>query len=175
MDSWLIIVLLIAIALFIVAVVENRKMSYRPYPGGVYGEGNGKYQYKGRGYKKESVAELLSRIDWLAANSSNKSVYTTAYIMAFPISLAVLVLLYAYNKYCMSAIEYILILIVIYTVIFSITNLIDFHNDRYSIYYIRNNIKYIADKLDVDIDEPKHPHPKSCVPHRTIIKDTISY
>ena len=175
MNTWLVLVLIIAAAIFVVAILDNRTTSYCPYSGGECYDGNGKYLYKGRGYKKESVEELLSRIDWLAKNSKNKLVFTSSYIIAFPISLAILIVLYGYNGYCLSAIEYIMILMIVFIVVFSTANLFDFHNERYSAYYIRKNVEYIADKLNVDINTPNRPHHKSCVPHRTKVRDKLSY
>jgi hypothetical protein len=137
-------------------------------------DGNGCYQYKGRGEKNERVEILLSRIDWLAKNSSNKSLYTTSYIISYAIMLAVSVILYAYSNYIVSPWELILFLFSSFIITFSILNLFSFHTDRYNDYYIRENIRYISNQLQIPIFEPPLPSSHSSIPHRTQVQDVLS-
>ena len=137
-------------------------------------DGNGRYQYKGRGYKKESVEVLLSRIDWLAKNSTNTTLYSTAYIIAFPITLAVIVILFAFTSYIISPWEIVLILFSSFIISFSILNLFYFHTDRYPNYYIRKNIDYIRRQLSLEKTEPPKPSPYSKTPFRTKIQDVLT-
>jgi hypothetical protein len=174
MDIWLITVLIIATVIFVLMIIENATIGRCPYTGGKCFDGNGKYQYKGRGCSDEDVSTLLSRIDWLAKNSSNKPLYTSSYIIAYALSLGVLLLLYASSCYTMDGWEYILILISSFVIVFSITNLINFHTDRYPIFYIRNNIDYIADKLNLKIKDPGRPCKDTYVPHRTKVRDKLN-
>lgn len=136
-------------------------------------DGNGKYQYKGRGEERESVEVLLSRIDWLAKNAANTSFYTISYIIAYAIVLAVGFILYGYAKYLISPWEMILVLFSSYIICFSILNLFNFHTDKYPNYYIRKNINYIAERFNIPISEPPNPVKKG-VPHRTEIQDVLS-
>lgn len=137
-------------------------------------DGNGCYQYKGRGDEKENVAILLSRIDWLAKNSGNGSLYTTAYIISYAILLAVIFVLYAYSKYLMSVFEMILIVASSFIIVFSILNLFSFHTDKYPNYYIRNNIKILAERFQIPIADPPLPHLSTKIPHRTTVQDILS-
>jgi hypothetical protein len=157
-------------------IEENASSGRCPYEGGECYDGNGKYQYKGRGCKDESVSILLSRIDWLAKNNNNKPLYTTSYIIAYALVLGIVVVMYATSQYILSVWEYIILLLVSYIITFSISNLIGFHTDRYPIYYIRNNIGYIANKLKLEINEdPGHPCDDAKVPYRTFVQDKLRY
>lgn len=174
MDIPMITVFILSTIIFFFVISENVSISQCPYKNGKCYDGNGRYQYKGRGDETESVKILLSRIDWLAKNSVNKPLYTTSYIIAYVLVLGILVVLYATSEYILNAWEYIILLIVAYIITFSITNLIAFHADRYSTYYIRNNVDYIADKLNLKLKEdPGHPSKYSKLPHRTYIQDKI--
>lgn len=176
MDTTLIIVFILATVIFFLMTSENVSINQCPYPNGKCYDGNGKYQYKGRGSEKESIQVLLSRIDWLAKNNLNKPIYITSYIISYLLILGVMVVMYATSKYILNAWEYVILLIVAFIITFSITNLIGFHSDRYPSYYIRNNISYIADKLSLKIkDNPGNPSNCTKIPHRTYIQDKLCY
>jgi hypothetical protein len=172
MEIW--IFLLLFTVLFIISIVEDAKINRCPYKGGECFDGNGKFQYKGRGYKDESVDRLLNRIDWLAKNSNNKPLYTTSYIIAYVLSLAVLMILYASGRYLLNVWEYILIIIISFVIVFSLINLSLFHTDKYPQYYIRQNIRYISKQLNIKEKDPGYPSYKSKVPHRTKIDDILN-
>ncbi len=175
MDIWLISVLILATVIFVLIIFENATISRCPYNGGKCFDGNGMYQYKGRGCDHETVHKLLGRIDWLVKNSKNKPLYTSSYIVAYVLTLGILIILYATSYYILSVWEYIIILLAAFVIVFSITNLIDFHTDRYPQYYIRTNVGYIADKLNIDIKDPGKPCHKTYVPYRTKIRDKLNY
>ena len=142
--------------------------------GGKCFDGNGKYQYKGRGYRKESIEVLLSRIDWLAKNSCNDPIYTTSYIIAFLITLAVFVVVYAFTRHVLSVWEIIIILFSAFIICFSVMNLFDFHSQKYRSYYIRKNIDYITRHLKVCLNEAPNPSSKSKMPFRTKVHDVLT-
>lgn len=176
MDTSLIIVFIVATLIFFIMIGENASIGRCPYDGGECYDGNGKYQYKGRGCKDESVDVLLNRIDWIAKNSLNKPLYTTSYIIAYVLVLGIMIVFYGISEYVLSVWEYVILLIISYIITFSITNLIVFHTDRYPIYYIRNNIGYIGKKLKIELDnDPGHPCDDAKVPHRTYIQDKLNY
>jgi len=175
MDLIFITIFILFSILFFIMISDNANINRCPYEGGKCYDGNGKYQYKGRGCKDEPVSTLINRIDWLAKNSYNKPLYSVAYIIAYVLALAVLVVLYATSCYVLSVWEYIIILLVAYIITFSLINLIGFHADRYPLYYIRNNISYIADKMNIDLKEPPHPCDDTKVPFRTYVRDKIRY
>lgn len=174
MDRWLIAALIISTLIFYFVIMEHGANDRCPYEGGKCFDGNGRYQYKGRGSKKESVSVLLNRIDWLAKNANNKPVYTSSYIIAYALSLGVLVTLYATSCYVMNVWEYVIVLLASFIITFSITNLINFHSDRYPTYYVRKNIEYVADKLHFEVETPPKPRKETYVPHRTKIRDQLS-
>ena len=136
-------------------------------------DGNGCYQYKGRGDEKEDVSVLLSRIDWLAKNSVNGSLYTTAYIISYAILLAVIFVLYAYSRYMISVFEMALIVASSFIIVFSILNLFSFHTDKYPNYYIRKNINILAERFQIPISDPPLPTFNK-LPHRTQVQDILS-
>ena len=175
MDCWLIGALIVTTLIFYFVMMEQASIDRCPYEGGKCFDGNGKYQYKGRGSKNESVSQLLGRIDWLAKNSVNKPIYPTSYIVAYALTVGVLIFLYATSCYVMSVWEYIIILLVSFVIVFSITNLLGFHSDRYPVYYVRENIGYISEKLNIKVKNPGEPHPKTSVPHRTKLRDKLKY
>ena len=136
-------------------------------------DGNGKYQYKGRGDQNENIDVLLSRIDWLAKNSVNTSLYTISYITSYGIMLAVIFILYAHSKYFLSPWEIILTLFSSFIVCFSILNLFQFHTDRFPNYYIRKNIDYISKNFNIPIFDPPNPIEKE-VHKRTEVQDVLT-
>ena len=136
-------------------------------------DGNGYTQYKGRGDENEDIHVLLSRIDWLAKNSTNTSFYTVAYLIAYATVLSVTFILYAYSEYIISPWEMILVLFASYIVTFSILNLFQFHSEKYPNYYIRKNIDYISQRYNINIKEPPLPV-KNKLPHRTKVQDVLS-
>lgn len=176
MDISLIVIFILATFIFFIMISKNTSIDKCPYNGGKCYDGNGKYQYKGRGCEKESIQKLLSRTDWVAKNTFNKNIYTISYILAYILILGVMIVLYAVSEYVLSVWEYIILLLVSYIITFSITNLIRFHTDRYPIYYIRNNIGYIANKLQIKLDKnPGKPSDDEKVPHRTYVQDKLKY
>ncbi len=169
---WNVIVFILITILFFVVVNINKNVSRCNETDGTCFDGNGRFQYKGRGEDNEDVSILLSRIDWLAKNSSNGSLYTTSYIVAYGVLLAVIFVLYAYSRYLISVFEMVLILASTFIVVFSILNLFSFHTDKYPNYYIRKNIDILSKRFNLDISDP--PPPISSVPHRTQVQDILS-
>ena len=165
-------IILTAIFFFVIGWKTSQSRC-SPFDGKCY-DGNGKHQYKGRGHKDESLKVLLSRIDWLAKESGNHSLYLTSYIKAFAITLAVVFIIYAISSYIVSVWEIVIILFAAFIICFSITNLFDFHTDRYVNYYIRQNIEYIKKKYKLKIKEAPNPSKKSSLPFRTKIQDILS-
>ena len=137
-------------------------------------DGNGCYQYKGRGDEGEDVAVLLSRIDWLAKNACNGSLYTTAYIISYVILLSIIFILYAYSKYLISVFEMSLLIASSFIIVFSILNLFSFHTDKYPNYYIRKNIEILSERFQIPIHDPPPPKEKDKLPHRTAVQDILS-
>ena len=173
MDYWLVTVVALSTIIFYFVMMDHAEIDRCPYSGGKCFDGNGKYQYKGRGCERESVSRLLSRVDWLAKNSTNKPIYTTSYIIAYALVLGVLITLYATSCYVLNAWEYIIILLASFIIVFSITNLINFHSDRYPTYYIRENISLISNKLNIEISDPPKPCKDTYVPHSTKLRDRL--
>ena len=170
---WSLFIFIIFTAIFFFVIVYKTNQSRCCPMGGRCYDGNGKYQYKGRGYKKESIETLLSRIDWLAKNSVNDALYTTSYIIAFAITLAVFFILYAFSSYIASVWEIVIILFAAFVICFSVMNLFTFHTDRYRNYYIRKNIDYISRRLRTKVKEPPNPSHKSHMPFRTKVHDVL--
>ena len=171
---WSIFIFIVFTALFFLVIVYKTNNSRcNPIDKKCY-DGNGKYQYKGRGHKDENIDILLSRIDWLAKNSVNDDLYTTSYIIAFAITLAVFVIAYAFNNHICSVWEIVIILFSAFIICFSIMNLFDFHTNRYRNYYIRKNIEYISHRNNNRIREPPNPTHKSQLPFRTKVRDVLT-
>ena len=138
-------------------------------------DGNGEYQYLGRGSMDEDIPILLDRIDWLAKNNSEKSLYTTSFIVTLPILISTILTVYSYSSYFLSEYEIILIVLSTFISVFSILNLLQFHTDRYSDYYIRNNINLIRKKYNLSMKEDKLKNNiVTSLPHRTEIQDVLS-
>ena len=165
--------ILLTILFFIVIGINKNVSRCNENSGESCFDGNGCYQYKGRGDEKEDVAVLLSRIDWLAKNACNGSLYTTAYIISYAILLAVIFVLYAYSQYLISVFEMTLIIASSFIIVFSILNLFSFHTDKYPNYYIRKNIQILSERFQIPIHEPPHPTLNK-LPHRTEVQDILS-
>ena len=170
-DSLLIFILFTVIFFYVIGI--NAHNSRCNEENDINSDGNGKYQYKGRGKKCETIDVLLSRIDWLAKNSENYSPYDTSYIMSYAILLAVIFVLYAYSQYIISPWEMILILFSSFIIVFSILNLFQFHTDKYPNYYIRKNIDYISRNYNIPIYEPPAPLDTK-IAHRTKVQDVLN-
>lgn len=170
---WSLFIFIIFTAIFFFVIVYKTNQSRCSPMGGNCYDGNGKYQYKGRGYKDENVDVLLSRIDWLAKKSVNDALYTTSYIISFAITLSVFFILYAFSSYVLSPWEIVIVLFSAFIISFSVMNLFDFHTNRYRNYYTRKNIEYISKLLRIDVKEPPNPSHKSHLPFRTKIHDVL--
>jgi hypothetical protein len=168
-----ILIFILLTILFFIVIGINKNVSRCNETGKGCFDGNGRFQYKGRGDEKEDVSILLSRIDWLVKNGCNGSLYTTAYIISYAILLAVIFVLYAYSKYLISVFEMVLIIASSFIIVFSILNLFSFHTDKYPNYYIRNNIKILSERFHIPIIEPPIPI-TSKLPHRTEVQDILS-
>ena len=166
-------VLILFTIIFFYVIGINVETTRSHKEGGESYDGNGYYQYKGRGERNENIDILLSRIDWLAKNANNTSFYTVAYLISYAILLAVIFVVYAYSRRLTSPWEMILILFSSYIVTFSILNLFQFHTDKYPQYYIRKNLDYIAKRFGIKLNEPPDPI-KHGVPHRTEIQDVLT-
>lgn len=135
-------------------------------------DGNGKYQYGGRGSEDEDVATLLQRIDWIAKNSTH-SIYITSYLISFIILIATIFILMS-QEYLLSLYEMILILASAYIVSFSILNLFAFHSDKYPNYYIRKNVEYLRKQLNLSpIENFLEKTTTEPLPHRTFVDDVL--
>lgn len=174
MDLGLIVVLIFATIIFVWMMIENANIS-RCAPNGKCFDGNGIYQYKGRGYKTEDPEKLLNRVDWLAKHMNCTPLYSSSYIIAYALALGVLFILYASSYYILTPFEYIIILITAFVIAFSITNLLNFHANIYPAYYIRTNVDYIRDKLKYKQKDPGNPNKNSRTCHRVEIKDKLKY
>lgn len=161
--------------IFILVISENVSITRCPYEGGECFDGNGKYQYKGRGCKDESVSILLNRVDWTVKNYENNPLYTTAYIISYAVLIGIIFILYACSKYIVSAWEMMILLLGTFVIVFSITNLFNFHTNRYPLYYMRKNLKHISHQLSIKLSEPPQPCDKTYVPHRTKVRDSLNY
>lgn len=137
-------------------------------------DGNGKYQYKGRGSDNESIEILLQRISWSAKNGVNNFIFSKSYLISYCSTLGIFLILYCLSKHIPTVYEFILFLLLIFVVTYSITGLFGFHTDRYPFYYIRNNTKRIQSKMGYIEKEPPNPQSNSKIPHRTIIRDVLN-
>ena len=161
--------------LFFLAIAFNAEETRCPYDGAEKCfDGNGKYQWKGRGSNDEDVETLLQRIKWLGKNSVNSQLYSTSFIVAYPILLSIIIIFYAYSQYILNVWEMIIVLFAAFIITFSILNLFSFHTDRYPSYYIRENIYLISKKLRIKLKDPPEPSDKSFVPHRTQVRDRLN-
>jgi hypothetical protein len=164
-------ILLTAIFVFVIIYKGNKSRTNR-YSNENF-DGNGEFHYRGRGCKRENVETLLRRIDWLAKNSINDSLYTTSYLIAFIITLGFFFIVYAFYNLILSPWIIITSLFVSFVVCFSVMNLFDFHTNRYRNYYIRKNLDYIYKKLKINRKDPPLPSSKSKMPFRTKVQDVL--
>lgn len=134
-------------------------------------DGNGENQYLGRGHSNETVENLLNRIDWTAKHANTEN-YTKSFIVSYCVFLCIFFILAIAKNIILKFSEMGIIFASIYIVVFSISNLFGFHTDRYSSYYIRQNIEYIQQKLLYKNNIPETPLQHN-IPHRTLIDEVL--
>lgn len=166
-------VFIILTVLFVIAIKYVQTQGRCPNKDEPCFDGNGTKQWKGRGWYTDNVETLLQRIDWLAKNGQKETSYVMSYVLAYLVSIAIMLVLYGYNGYIPCWSELVVIVLVAYLVLFSVDNLFNFHTDRYPYYYIRENTNLIQDQLGYYKGCPHRPHKHSKVPHRTIVRDIL--
>lgn len=126
----------------------------------IYGEkeikgGNGLMHYKGRGDRGESIDQLLNRIYWVADSDSKNNKWKRAVIVSFVSTIIILLLFFSKVP---GNIEVLLLFIIIFVVTIALFGFFRFHSDRFSAYYIRENINRIKEKLELKkYEEPEEP------------------
>ncbi len=165
--------------LFFICIYKNKRFTrcnkYTDYKEFQESDGNGENQYLGRGSPDESVSELLNRIDWTAKHSNVEN-YSKSYITSYCISLAVFFILWITQNSFPNLSEILLVFITSYIVTFSINNLFGFHTDKYSSYYIRQNVEYLKKVLNTNtqsLNELLELPKTQTIPHRTLIDDVL--
>lgn len=174
LDKSCILVIVIASILFLYTI-SYKKSGTRSNPDDVESyDGNGVYQYKGRGSDSETIEVLLQRISWAASNGPKKYIFSMAYIIAFVSTIAVFLLLYSCGRNSPNVYEFLLVLLVIYLTTFSILGLFRFHTDRYPYFYIKQNAMRLQQILKCNAGDPPLPTNQP-IPHRTVMRDIIHY
>jgi len=131
-------------------------------------DGDGMYQYKGRGSDKDNISVLLGRIIWLAGHHDKTFTYHTSFTTSTFISIGLLALMMAFGI-DFSAPFLLSIFLLVFLMIFSMQSLHDFHTARYSHYYTKFNARKVLEKLK--LKEVKAPPPTvEEIPHRTVIR-----
>lgn len=175
---WLVIVVFILLTiLFIYSMSYNKKGTRCPSPHEdtkeqICFDGNGKSQRKGRGHDDESVETLLNRIAWSSKKAEVKYLYSMSYIIAYAIMLGVVALVL---QRVPTVYEMVMIIAGAFLITFSVFTLFSFHTDRYPLYYIRENVGRIKDKLGLDttFKNPGKPRNNDRIPFRTFVQDKL--
>ena len=155
----LLIVIIIIIGLLLIALIEEGRDIYGPKYD--LNGGKGKIHYKGLGSSDEDLETLLNRIYWVADADGRNTKWKRAYIIAILATFIIFALLY---KDIPSIRDILLVLLIIFISVYAIFGYFRFHSDRFSPYYIRKNIIYILDKLNLKYKKPPTPLDSSKVP-----------
>lgn len=175
---WLVIIVFIILTVvFIYAMGYQKRGTRCPEPledtkDQVCFDGNGKSQRRGRGHDDESVETLLNRIAWGAKHAQTHYLYSMSYIIAYAIMLGVVALVL---QRCPTVYEMVMIIAGAFLITFSVFTLFNFHTDRYPLYYIRENVGRIKEKLKLDttFKNPGKPIHDNRIPFRTFVQDKL--
>ncbi len=124
--------------------------------------GNGKIHYKGLGSPDESLDTLLNRIYWVADSDGRNSKWKRAFLIAVVSTFLICLILFHRVP---TARELLLILLIIFITTLAVFGFFRFHADRFTPYYIRQNVALIRQKLGYSkFSDPGSPSPDIKLP-----------
>lgn len=152
---WIVIILLLFILLFALKREKEEIYCHGSLTKNI--GGNGKIHYKGRGSKDETVSQLLDRIYWVSTSGLRHSKWPRSYFIALFSTLIISFLIF--NQFPDST-QIIISIIIIFLVSLSCFGFFSFHEERFTPYYIRQNIHLIRRKLGLKGASPLEPKTK---------------
>lgn len=133
--------------------------------GRLRGDGNGESHYLGRGHSSEPVALLLDRIEWSTYLENRISIISRFVIITVIIMLFVICVI---MQKVPTPAKTILLFLVVFIPMYATHQLHYVHGDVYNDYYIKKNVHFIREKLDLKKGHPKRPPPPHYkIPGRT--------
>lgn len=135
-------------------------------------DGNGSLFYLGRGSEDDSIETLLKRTSWVAYLSKRTSHWQRIFITTFVIMfMYTLICSFKGSRWELPALNHLLITwVIIYFVLFFSRDFMFVHGDIFADYAIRNNVKLIASKLNLDVDfSSDPPNPTNGPPDRVLV------
>jgi hypothetical protein len=160
--AYVVIVVIVVIVFIYVRARQAREYSGKGIDGRKIADGNGTAYYYGRGSDKDSVGELLDRIDW--ASYLDKRL--TLWYRIFVTTVITLILIVALvMRRIPKPGQLILLGFVIFIPFYAGHQLFYVHGDIFNDYYIKNNVDLIRKKLGVHRNDVKEPCKE--VPRRT--------
>ena len=149
-----IIIVLIILLLLGYALICEANDIYRHEGSSALAGGNGKIHYKGFGTSEESLDTLLNRIYWVADSDGRNSKWKRALLIAVVSTFLICLILFHRVP---TARELLLILLIIFITTLAVFGFFRFHADRFTPYYIRQNVTLIRQRLGYS--KPTDPGP----------------
>lgn len=140
-------------------------------PKDVCQDGNGCIHHLGRKHKNDEIQDHLDRIDWVVLTNMRTNKFLRSFAQGFLISFFIFILMW---RDWPTLVEIFMMLGIATLIGLSTSKLYEYHADIYPIYYIRDNIKAIREKLELEEEkEPKPPGPVKNIPHTSIVLKEI--
>ena len=135
-------------------------------------DGNGSLFYLGRGSEDDTIETLLKRTSWVAYLSKRTSHWQRIFITTFVIMfMYTLICSFKGDRWELPALNHLLITwVIIYFVLFFSRDFYYVHGDIMADFTVRNNVKLIASKLNLDVDfSSDPPKPTNGPPDRVLV------
>lgn len=150
-------IVLFLIILLAYALICEANDIYRNEKSSKLAGGNGKIHYKGLGSPDESLDTLLNRIYWVADSDGRNSKWKRAFLIAIVATFLICLILFHRVP---TARELLLILLIIFITTLAVFGFFRFHADRFTPYYIRQNVNLIRQKFGYPkFSDPGPPDP----------------
>ena len=177
LNKWIAyVVVLIIIFVVIRMIMKDQLKELRTDGDQPSADGNGSLYYLGRGSESDTIETLLQRTSWAAYLTRR----TTQWERAFLVTIIILVLYTLImsfgpgefpTKWKLPSLPNLLVMgIIVFLVVYHVPNFMYVHGDIYNDYNIRNNMKLLANKLNVNVDFGQDPpKPTNNPPDRTLV------
>lgn len=137
---------IIVIIIILITIIITEARDLYSYNNSKLVGGNGKIHYKGRGSPDESIDQLLNRIYWVADADGRTSKWHRAFFIS--ILATCLIVLVIFHRIPTPR-EIILLILIIFVSSLAVFGFFRFHSDRFAPYYIRQNINFARQKLNL--------------------------
>lgn len=150
------VIILIVVIVVLLHVRQQQKLETRgdSLHGRKPADGNGTSTYHGRGSKKDSVEELLNRINWASYLPKRITLWYKVVIMSLVITVLVMLLV---SRKLLAPAKLITLFVCVFIPIYAMSQFYYVHGEIYNDYYIKHNVDLIQQKLKLHNSHPTKP------------------